>query len=169
MNADWLDALARKLGTAATRRETVKLLMGGVPATVLGISVAHDASAACVKPNKKRRKGKKCCPGTKKKKGRCRCINGGTACGSTCCTAPQVCLPTVSGGLACDIPDQQPGQVCNPEIPASCASGNCGCGPAACTCRVEMCAAAGESCTTNSDCCESLCFALAGLICGPLP
>lgn len=169
MNVGWFDELARELGRGVDRRGAVTRLAGVISGTVLGVVALGKASAACVKPGKKFRKGKKCCQGSKKKGKRCRCVGGGTPCGKTCCTAPEVCAPTAAGGVTCIVPDVLPGEICDPDIPQACTTGVCGCGPGGCTCRVETCAAAGESCNTNTDCCDDLCYALEGYICGPLP
>lgn len=160
MDPRQFDSLARLWGRG-TRRSVLRLIGG----TTLGAALlsqigAQPAAAKCVKPGKKCKKnGKKlkCCGSAKCKGKKCKCTGDTFACGKTCCQPGQDCLGEslcVNGALAA-------GDLCDPEAPLACETGNCQCISNAeitqCTCRQEACFGNGVACETTSQCCSGGC------------
>ncbi len=118
-------------------------------------------------------KGKKlkCCSGATCQEGTCQCPPGDIVagkwcarhvicpggipqgCGGECCLPGQVC----QGETTCVNGDGQPGDICYPEEPFTCQTGNCQCINNQCTCRQEACFGYGALCTKTAECCTGGC------------
>jgi hypothetical protein len=163
MESSKFDALTRSCETN-TRRSVLRLLAGtSVGAMVLGRFGIDDAAAGCVKPGNKckSKNGKKlkCCGGAKCKGGKCKCTNGGPACGKACCAPGQICEDAASS--TCVNGSLIPGDQCDPDKPLACQSGKCECFTLGdltnCTCRQEGCFGQGVECGNTSQCCQGFC------------
>ncbi len=176
MDPTRFDAMARLLARG-TRRSVLQVLAGTtLGAALLGHAESEDAFARkkkCVKPGKKcKKKGKnlKCC-GTATCSGK-RCVDNAPqpqpepagcpadsplTCGEACCKPGQVC----QGGNTCVNGALEPGDLCNPDQPFACQTGNCQCISNAeitqCTCRQEACFGFGVPCTNTVQCCTGGC------------
>jgi hypothetical protein len=155
------DAMVRTWGCGTRRSLLLRLVAGTtVGAAVVGRLGLEDAAAKCVAPGKKckRKNGKKkkCCGGATCQGKKCRCPGGAKACGKSCCQPGQVCLgdTCVNGAL-------EPGDLCDPDAPFACETGNCQCisgmGITQCTCRQEACFGHGVPCENTSQCCTGGC------------
>ena len=95
MDAGKFEELSRRLGTAASRRATLRVLAGAVAAPVLARWGAEEAAAglpivSCKPPGKKCDTNRKCCSG-RCRRGHCGCSKKGRACwapleGALCCS-----------------------------------------------------------------------------------
>jgi len=107
MDQNRFDDLAKVCSGGISRRRTVTGLAGGALSVLLGGLGAEDAAAACVRINRKCRKGKRCCAGGTCQSGKCRCGARLTPCAGRCVDAhvdPDNCG---NCGEAC-----APGQAC---------------------------------------------------------
>jgi hypothetical protein len=124
---------------------TRRVVLGGAGvalAALLGWS-ATDAKG------KKRRRRKR------KKRNAPRCPAGVVTCNGDCCVPGQSCLGPLFGCANGDIAVDEP---CDPEIPAACSSGNCGCNGAECFCRISVCRATDSGCLADHECCSGFCL-----------
>ena len=168
MDASRFDTFTREL--TASRRSTLKSIVGVAAGLIFSSGVADDALAGCKKVGKKCDKSKDCCDGGKckgGKNGKCRCKSGlddcdgdgrcesletdnancgacGNACtaGEGCCDAACVDVQTDRANCGgC-------GVVCG--APEDCVSGSCLlCQPSAPLC--------GDSCCAFDNCCAGVC------------
>lgn len=161
MNTSVFDAVVRTWG-CGTRRSVLRLVAStAAGAVVLGQFGVDDAAAGCVAPGKKCKSKnggkKKCCGGAKCQGKRCACPGNAIACGKNCCQPGQLCL----GEESCVNGDLTAGDICNPETPLACETGNCQCISngeiTQCTCRQEACFAFGVPCENTSQCCTGGC------------
>jgi hypothetical protein len=158
MNADRFDTITRGY-ERGSRRQALRLVGStALGATLLSLAGANAASkecrqigmACCTKKGKD--KTRTCCFGACRD-GRCKCIHGGIPsrntsleippcpstepiyCGPYCCKPGQLC----QGESVCTNGDLQPGDLCNPDEPFTCQTGNCQCINHQCTCRQKAC------------------------------
>ncbi len=162
MDASRVEGMVRSWGCTSRRSVLLRLFAGTtVGAVVLGGLGLEDAAAGCVAPGKKCKgkngKKKKCCGGAKCKGKKCKCQGNTFGCGKECCQAGQVCL----GETECANGDLDTGDICDPDEPLACASGNCQCISngeiTQCTCRQVACFGNGVACDTTSQCCSGGC------------
>lgn len=162
-----------------TRRGVLRLLAGTAAGAVLLGRLGIDDAAAkkCVAPGKKcksRTGKKKCCGGARCQGKRCTCTGNTIPCGKGCCTPDEVCPgDTIACGKNCCKPGQvcqgdtcvngtlEPGDLCNPDAPFACQTGNCQCISNAeitqCTCRQAVCFGFGVPCENTVQCCSGGC------------
>lgn len=81
------------------------------------------------------------------------CCSGVVRCRGTCCLAGQSCADP---GFGCVNGVLEPGDPCDPDQPAACDSGVCGCDGDDCFCRFETCSPTRCSISDN-DCCQGRC------------
>jgi hypothetical protein len=154
MDDNRFDSLARTLaGGTNSRRRLLRTLGGGTLAALLGRLGLEEAVAACVKSGRRCGDGQKCCQGAKCKHGRCKCVNGGTPCGGTCCTVGQVC----DNGICFEKEVPPP-----PGCGRGCKAGD-ECVDGACVVRAGTCPATADHCAVD----QSLCNGASGCFCLP--
>jgi hypothetical protein len=160
MEGPRFDALIRLWGSG-TRRGVLQMVAAtGLGAALLGSAGREEAAAKCVAPGKKCKgkngKKKKCCGGAACKGKKCKCTGETFICGKACCQPGQQCL-----GETCANGDLEQGDLCEPEAPLACQSGNCQCISngeiTQCTCRAEACFGFGVDCENTSECCTGGC------------
>jgi hypothetical protein len=160
MESSRFDDVVRSWG-CGTRRSMLRLVAGtAAGALVLGQLGIDDAAAKCVAPGKKCKskngKKKKCCGGAKCQGKRCKCPGEAIACGKNCCKPGQICQ-----GDTCVNGSLEPGDLCDPDAPFACETGNCQCISdgiiTQCTCRQEACFGFGVPCENTSECCTGGC------------
>ena len=148
------DSITRLFGSNLSRRQAMKLAVGGALGTVGVVALTQRAAdAACVAgvncfaPNS-------CCPNTVFGDGTCAPPTFPQCCGtSSCAAAPsQQCCPGSLGGIQFSPP------FCAPGAPVFC------CGPIACT-PATTCVATG----VGAPCCLSILAPANSTCCGPLP
>jgi hypothetical protein len=158
------DNLVRTWG-CSSRRSVFRLMAGtAAGALMLGQLGVDDAAAGCVAPGGKCKtkdgKKKKCCGDAKCQGGKCRCKTGGPACGQACCAPGQVCQ---LGNPKTCVGPLDVGDVCDPDEPLACQTGNCGCTivldvGTVCTCREAQCfATKQQTCAETTECCDGHC------------
>jgi hypothetical protein len=161
MDRSKFDAMARSWG-CDTRRNMVRIVAGtAIGAVILGRFGIDEASAGCVAPGEKCKskhgKKKKCCGGAKCQGKRCQCPDESFACGKTCCAPGQLC----QGEQQCVNGSLEAGDLCDPQAPLACETGNCQCISdgvmTQCTCRQETCFDFGVPCENTSQCCTGGC------------
>ena len=142
------DALSRELAGSPTRRDALRLLLGGTFAAALarlGLGEVAVAVETCRAVGKRCERDKECCSKRCRRR-TCRCRREGTPCtsGETCCSGS--CDFLVGGGTCAPCR----GRPCSADRPCcggqTCTNGYCG------GCRDR-----GVSCTSSSQCCFSDC------------
>lgn len=161
MESSRFDTMVQAWG-CSTRRSVLRLVAGTTAgALVLGQLGIDDAAAGCAAPGKKCKKKngkkKKCCGGATCQGKKCKCPGSAIACGKNCCKPGQIC----QGDDTCVNGNLEPGDICDPDEPLACETGNCQCitgmGITQCTCRQDACFGNGVPCTNTVQCCTGGC------------
>jgi hypothetical protein len=137
MNAAMFDGFARLFAQNQTRRVLLRRgALAAVGAATVGLAASQLTAAAE-------------CRGSE-----LRCRRDDQCCSGKC--RDRLCKPD----------DLQVGDACDPDVPADCVTGVCGCAkkdingnPVGCTCRRATCAPeSGQSgCADSRDCCDGFC------------
>jgi hypothetical protein len=167
IDAERFDAITRIVGSRASRRLAVGLVVAGL----LGITGPPAEAARCTKQSP--------CPECQKcKKHKCKPVNGilctgGGTCTNGVCTAPSACTPACTGGKACQAngtcacppnkPHVEPDQNCDSTCRECCIDSHCNPGRhcdnalgGVCVCPNQQHDCDGDgvcwSCCTDQDC-----------------
>jgi hypothetical protein len=182
------DRLARTLSAGVerplARRPAVRIIAGGLLGAVLAGLGLGGVEAACAGPGRRCGDGKKCCPGSVCKGGKCRCKGGQAPCAGRCCQASscgrcrrgEVCHAGACLGTGCPTGTRR----CNGEcIPTDACCGGCGggkvCERGECRCPVGRTECAGRCCAEFEGCRNGVCTPErcddSGIVkyCGPHP
>lgn len=159
MEGSKVEAMTRTWRCGTRRSMVRRFASTAIGAVLLGRLGLDEAAAGCVAPGKKcksKNGKKKCCGGAKCQGKRCKCPGSTFACDKQCCQAGQICQ-----GDTCLNGELETGDLCDPEAPLACETGNCQCISngeiTQCTCRQEACFGHGVPCENTSQCCTGGC------------
>jgi hypothetical protein len=166
MDIERFDRITRDFVSSTSRRQTVRMLIGGVvgAVTLQLANRGNDAAARCRRPGKSCRRGSDCC--SHRCKGHvCTCKSSQAACDPgdsvRCCPAiSPVCCPTGSGQACCGsllptcCPAGRQVNCCPSNLTECCPVGSqVDCCPAGSTCcppgQPEACCGAGTACSAG--------------------